>query len=299
MELLQLEYFYAVAVNQHVTRTAEQLHIAQPSLTQSIRRLEKELGVPLFRHSGRNITLTEYGVYLRDAVSPILESLHQIPEEIQELAHVRKKTVRLNVLAASTLVTHALISYKKEHDGLNFRLIQNSMCEDADITIFTRSFFQQPTDTKERYQIFTERIFLAVPQNFPYANCDSVMLRDFANQDFISLSGSRSIRSICDRYCMHAGFIPNIIYESDSPDTVKNLIAGGLGVGFWPHYTWGQGEMDQIRLLPIAEPVCQRDLVIQLHDSAVNQEEAVNFFEFLSRYLQNLKNNKLNIAGAV
>ena len=57
--------------------------------------------------------------------------------------------------------------------------------------------------------------------------------------------------------------------------------------------------MDQIRLLPIAEPVCQRDLVIQLHDSAVNQEEAVNFFVLLSRYLQNLKNNKINIAGAV
>ena len=65
MELLQLEYFYAVAKTQHVTHTAEQLHIAQPALTQSIHRLEKELGVPLFHRSGRNIALTEYGVYLR------------------------------------------------------------------------------------------------------------------------------------------------------------------------------------------------------------------------------------------
>lgn len=289
MELLQLEYFYAVAKNQHVTRTAEQLHIAQPSLTQSIRRLEKELGVPLFYHNGRNIVLTEYGVYLRDALTPILESLHHIPKSIQELAQIRKKTIRLNVLAASTLVTHALISYKKQHSGLNFRLIQNSQCEDADITIFTRAFFQEPSDSKERYQIFTERIFLAVPQNSPYAHCTSVMLKNFAQQDFISLSGSRSIRTICDRYCLHAGFIPNIIYESDSPDTVKNLIAGGLGVGFWPHYTWGQADMEQIQLLPIAEPVCQRDIIIQLHRHAMEQEEVVSFFEFLSRYLQNLK----------
>ena len=51
MELLQLEYFYAVAKTQHVTHTAEQLHIAQPALTQSIHRLEKELGVPLFHRS--------------------------------------------------------------------------------------------------------------------------------------------------------------------------------------------------------------------------------------------------------
>ncbi len=291
MELLQLEYFYAVAKNQHVTRTAEQLHIAQPALTQNIHRLEKELGVPLFRPSGRNIVLTEYGVYLRDALSPILDSLHQLPETLQEMASVRKRTIRLNVLAASTLVTRALISYKKEHDGMNFRLVQNSQCEDADITIFTRSFFQQPTEAKERYQIFTERIFMAVPCSSPYANCSSVMLKDFANQDFISLSGSRSIRSICDRYCLHAGFSPNIIFESDSPDTVKNLIAGGLGVGFWPHYTWGQEDMELIALLPIAEPICQRDLIIQLHRHAAEHEEAIDFFNFLCQYLQGTKNH--------
>ena len=120
MELLQLEYFYAVAQNQHMTRTAEQLHIAQPSLTQSIRRLEKELGVPLFYHSGRNIALTEYGVALQEALTPVLKTLHQIPNQLQHLAQERETTIRLNVLAASTLVTQALISYKKDHDGLNF-----------------------------------------------------------------------------------------------------------------------------------------------------------------------------------
>lgn len=286
MELLQLEYFYAVAKNQHMTRTAEQLHIAQPALTQSIHRLEKELGVPLFRPSGRNIVLTEYGIYLRDTLAPILHSLHRIPEDLQELAHIRKRTIRLNVRAASTLVTHALISYQKQHEGMHFQLVQNERCQDADITIFTRASFPHPTDTKEQYQIFTERIFLAVPQNAPYANCSSVMLKDFANQNFISLSGSRSIRNICDRYCLHAGFTPNIIFESDSPDTVKNLIAGGLGVGFWPHYTWGQENMEQIRLLPIAEPVCQRDLILQLHRQAAEHAEAIAFFRFLTQYFQ-------------
>ena len=170
MELLQLEYFYAVAQNQHMTRTAEQLHIAQPSLTQSIRRLEKELGVPLFYRSGRNIALTTYGEALQNALTPVLKTLHQIPTQLQQMALEREKTIRLNVLAASTLVTQALISYKKDHDGLHFRLIQNSQCEDADITVFTRENFQIPADTKERYELFKERIFLAVPHNSPYAS---------------------------------------------------------------------------------------------------------------------------------
>ena len=62
MELLQLEYFYAVAQNQHMTRTAEQLHIAQPSLTQSIRRLEKEM-----KEASKMLEF-EYAALLRDQI---------------------------------------------------------------------------------------------------------------------------------------------------------------------------------------------------------------------------------------
>lgn len=245
--------------------------------------------MPLFYRSGRNIALTTYGEALQNALTPVLKTLHQIPTQLQQMALEREKTIRLNVLAASTLVTQALISYKKDHDGLHFRLIQNSQCEDADITVFTRENFQIPTDTKERYELFKERIFLAVPHNSPYASEESVRLQDFAHEDFISLSGSRSIRTICDRYCMQAGFVPHIIYESDSPDTVKNLIASGLGVGFWPHYTWGMDSMEQIRLLPIAEPTCQRAIILQLHRHARGQEAVCSFYAFLSRYLRQLK----------
>ena len=65
MELLQLKYFLYLARNEHVSRTAEQLHISQPSLSSTIKRLEQELGVPLFEKKGRNIVLSEYGkIYL-------------------------------------------------------------------------------------------------------------------------------------------------------------------------------------------------------------------------------------------
>ena len=82
MELLQLQYFYEVAKRQHMTKAAERLHISQPSLTQSIHRLERELNVPLFRSSGRNIVLTEYGTYLKNRLEPILQALAQLPEEL-------------------------------------------------------------------------------------------------------------------------------------------------------------------------------------------------------------------------
>lgn len=288
MELIQLEYFYAVAQNLHVSRTAAKLHIAQPSLTASIKRLEQELGVPLLVRSGRGIALTEYGIWLRDALTPILEGIHRLPEGIAEMHEDRRHTIRLNVLAASVLVTKALISYQQSHEGLQFRLIQNEKSEGADITVFTRSFFESPEDSG-RFKIFTERIFLAVPLSSPYANRSSVTLREVAEEDFISLSSSHSIRGICDRYCLHAGFAPKIIFESDSPDAVKNLIAAGLGVGFWPEYTWGEADTSSVHLLPISEPECRRDIVLELHRGAARHEEALDFFAFLYAYFRGLQ----------
>lgn len=84
MELLQLKYFSAAAAQEHITKAAEQLHIAQPALTQSIRRLEEELGVRLFNRSGRNIVLNEAGKLFLKRIAPILAELDRIPEEIRE-----------------------------------------------------------------------------------------------------------------------------------------------------------------------------------------------------------------------
>ena len=58
-------------------------------------------------------------------------------------------------------------------------------------------------------------------------------------EGFISLSGSKPFHSICDTFCRTVGFVPNVIFESDSPSTVRDLIGSGMGIGFWPAYTWG------------------------------------------------------------
>lgn len=289
MEILQLKYFYALTQTQHVTRTAEKLHIAQPALTQTIHRLEKELGVKLFQSSGRNIVLTEFGLYLKDRLKPVLNTLDAIPQELEELNNKAHKTLKLNVLAASTVVTDTIIAYKKANDAINFKIVQNSRAEDADITIFTKEIFKRTENMEGECYIFTERIFLAVPNPSELARASSVMLEDTADMEFISLAGSRSLRTICDRFCMHAGFTPNVIFESDSPESVKNLISASMGIGFWPQYTWGQPDVKQMALIPIAEPDCKRDIVIQFHKKEKNIKEVKDYYEFLVKYMEKLR----------
>ena len=290
MELTQLKYFYALAQNQHVTRTAEQLHIAQPSLTQSIRRLENELNVKLFKSNGRNIVLTDCGKYLQKKIEPLLKTLNEIPEEIQALTGGRKKMLKINVLAASTLITDTIIRYQKEHPEVRFQIVQNVETEDADITIFTREFFQQPLASRDSFYIFSEEIFLAVPNTSEYAQKETITLSEVAGKSFISLAGTKGLRSICDRFCLHAGFKPNVVFESDNASAVKNLIGASIGVGFWPQHTWETHEGSGMTLLPISEPKCQRDIIVQLHHDSESHEEAFLYYKYLVEFFEELNN---------
>lgn len=291
MEILQLKYFYALSQTEHVSKTAEQLRIAQPALTQSIKRLEKELGVKLFKSNGRNITLTESGIYLSKKIVPVLKALNEIPEELSQLNEKRRKLIKINVLAASNVITNAIINYKKEHDDINFILVQNYQEENADITISTKEFFQIPKYKPEDYYIFTEKIFLAVPGSSKLSAHESVALSDVAAIPFVSLAGSKSLRIICDRFCMHAGFKPNVVFESDSPEAVKNLISVGVGIGFWPQYTWGRLDNENMKTISISSPLCQRDIIVSVNHESSASLQVKEFFDFLKNYFNSLKFN--------
>ena len=101
---------------------------------------------------------------------------------------------------------------------------------------------------------------------------------------FISLLGSRELRSICDKFCHRAGFEPKIIFESDSPAAVRNMIAAKMGVGFWPEFTWGSLATKDILLLDIIEPSCHRDILIDYKENKVDCTEVVEFFEYLKAF---------------
>lgn len=287
MELNQIRYFLEVAESQHITQSAKKLHIAQPALSQSIRRLESDLKVPLFVPKGRNIVLTEYGKYLRDALSPIIKKLDDIPEKLQTMARLESDTIHLNVLAASALVTEAIIEYQKTHGELNFQFMQTDENQLYDIGVTTKLFYQLPDKADEQTFVCSEKIFLAVPHTHKLAVKKTVALSDTADEGFISLMGSRQLRRICDSYCRHAGFQPRIIFESDNPAAVKNMIAANMGVGFWPEFTWGRIESDKVVLLEIEQPLCTRDIIIDYKLNKIDSGAVVEFFEFLRDFCLN------------
>ena len=286
MEITQIRYFLEVAESQHITKSAEKLHIAQPALSQSIKRLENELGVPLFKKNGRNILLTRYGKYAKEKLDNVIQELDNLSSDLDAMAHVERHTIYINVLAASTFITNAIIKYQEQNKDIKFKLTQNESSDNYDIQVNTKLFYQQSSENINEY-IHNEKIYLAVPNSDKFKDIDTISLKEVESLGFISLAGSRQFRYICDKFCHHAGIKPNYIFESDNPNAVQNMIAANMGVGFWPEHSWGEKTSEKIKLLKISDFDLSRDIIL----SCNNESECIyakDFYEFLINSIKDI-----------
>lgn len=286
MELTQLRYFLKVAELQHITKAANELYIAQPALTQTIHRLESELEVPLFANKGRNIVLTEYGHFFYQKLKPLLTQIYELPEQVRAMANLQNSTIHLNVLAASSLVTQAIIEYQKIDDSLHIQLDQNERSELYDICITTDILHNSSDLTNQDVYQIEEKIYVALPINHRLSDRKSVSLKELENEQFISLSGAKQFRAICDKYCKAAGIKPNIIFESDSPAAVKNMISANMGIGFWPAFSWERITQEKVKMVPIVEPECTRNIIITYQKNKIDNTKAETFYKFLQSYFE-------------
>ena len=281
MDIQKLKYFYTTAQLEHITRASEILHISQPSLTQAIQALEFELGVSLFERQGRRIVLTQFGKYLKERLDTLLPQFDNITNEIEQLKNSVNKTVKLNILAASSFVINLIISYKKKNPDVIFDFEQNEQKYDCDIVITTNGLNNDNSKNYIKRCIREEKIYLAVPKNSIYASYTSIDLTTVKDESFIMLSNTRLFGVICNKYCSIAGFLPKILFESDSPVAVQNIISMGAGVAFWPEYSWGKLNNKNVTLIPISYPTCQRDLIIELHSRLPKSIYAEDFYRYL------------------
>ena len=284
MELLQLKYFLAVAESEHMTNTAKQLHIAQPALTQSIPRLEQELGVSLFERAGRGIRLSPTGAYVRDRVKPAMETLENVARDVQLFQQGEQGVVRVGVHAASGVAIDGIAAYSELNPHVSFEITQDERERHRDVIVTTITPRGSSTvENAVEKTPFSERIGIAVPASSALG--DTASLADFANERFIALAGSRRFREVCDTFCARRAFTPHIAFESDNPLVVKKMIGLGLGVGFWPDHSWGDLDPKSCRLVHLQETEFTRDVIVAKTSRCTPDSEAQRFYEFLLDYV--------------
>lgn len=291
MELTQLKYFLEVARTEHVTQSAKNLCIVQPALTQAIHKLEDELGVALFKTSGRNIKLTESGKFFYEKMLPLYENIVALPDVLRAAASKQNNNIKLNVLAASTLITSAVIEYKQSNSDINVDLVQNEETNVFDICVRTYATYKPELDNTNSDETFvhSEKIYLAVPNTAQYKKLDSISLFDLKDEKFIRLYGSKQYRKICNELCDKIGFHANVTFESDNVMAIKEAVAAGIGVGFWPELSWGKMDHKRIKLLEITDTEFKRDIVVSLRRNKQDNSKTELFYNFLTGYIQQKK----------
>lgn len=291
MDLLQLRYFQTVARLEHMTHAAQELHIPQPALSKTISNLEKKLGYSLFDRRKKNIYLNEYGKIFLESVDKILAELDNVQCKLNDLSKKKSGDVKLAIFAASNLIPDILSSFHKLHPNINFSLIQHNsnliIENDFDLCISTSQ--DKLDDNYTVIPLIKEEIFLSVPLTHTLAKRNSIKLIEIENDNFISLKKGKELRNITDDFCNSSGFSPNIIFESDDPSIVRELIKSGQGVAFIPEVSWGGTIGDSMKLLHIDEPACNRTISLIIKNNQYTPQAVSLFRDFIIEYFSKFR----------
>lgn len=241
MDKLHLEYFLSVANTLNISKSAEALYISQSSLSQTIKRLENEIGYPLFDRNGKHLSLNENGKIFLRCVNEMSRLYNNALEEISENNQMTNREININMRCASYFLPQLMIHLREKLPNTTFRISQHNYNEspynDVDLMIYA-----SPTPLANPYTalLLEEDILLAVPQNHRLFYATQICLSDLTDEHFISLNPAwsleQSIRTECEKHNLH----PKTTIQVDNPDVLRRLLTEQMGLAFVPVKTWGK-----------------------------------------------------------
>lgn len=244
MELRTLRSFVAVAEERHFHRAAERLHIAQPALSQQIKRLEQELHAQLFVRTTRSVELTDAGRVLLDEARRVLAAADRATSAVQHAASGELGTVRIGFVASAALglVPRILLAVQERWPKLDLQLVEATTEEqlralrDGEMDLgIARELQQRLPDLRVR-RLMDERLVVAVHETHPLAERERVALAELREERFIVFPRTRVSRLLDHimELCAAAGFRPQIAHEAVQFPTILGLAAANTGIAVVP-----------------------------------------------------------------
>jgi len=253
MDTKAIEYVRAIIREGNVSKAAESLFISQPALSQYVGKLESDLGVELFSREGKRLTLTRAGeIFMRDGAD-ILNLYARMRSRLQDAAKQETETIHLGIsqFYSKYYLPRILPSFMREHPNVEFSITESvtthleEMTESGTLDLALIPLYMRRAGL-EYAIIHNDEIYLAIPADSSsnsraaYVNGYATMrLYHVRNEPFIMLNRVQSFAQMGVRMCEEAGFVPNIICQVMSWDTLNMLVGAGLGVGFVPDITVG------------------------------------------------------------
>lgn len=286
MEIAQLKYFQVMANIRHFTRAARIVSVSQPALSRSMGKLERELGVKLFKRRDGEIELTPEGARLLRHADRILKEVDCAQEEARLTRTRERQEIRLSFIqslgsyALPIILRDFLAHYPDIRIHLNQQdsatLARQIMEGETDLCLCSTL---PPTERITWVYLWSEELFITVPKEHPYANRRNMELSELENELMITLKGNYSLRALVDQFFDLAGVHPEITFEGDDISTVSALVAAGLGVSLLPKLA-GM-EHPGLSYIPVSFPLCKRAVGIAWNTSRPLPSAAVSFQQFI------------------
>jgi LysR family hydrogen peroxide-inducible transcriptional activator len=241
MELHQLRCFSAIVRAGSFTRAAEQLGITQPSLSQQIRKLEKQVGSPLFERLGRSIRLTTYGEALRQPAAEIMQQVAEAKSSLDNLQEGVRGKLRVGVIPTimpyfiAPRIGEFLNRFPKVDlqliEDTTPRLVEQLQAGDLDLALSALPVRNPDIVCSE---LAREPLFLAVAAQHPLAGESAVDLQNLRNERLLLLKEGHCLREDVLMTCTRAKAELRSIFETDQLASIFQLVRAGFGVTVIP-----------------------------------------------------------------
>jgi len=255
----ELRWFLVLASTENVSRAAEQLHIGQPTLSRALRRLERQVGAPLFDRTRQRLRLNNYGEAFRARAQRAVDELARAEDDIAVMLGPGPGTLRLAFLHSlgTWLLPDLLGRFGQTDTQTKFVLHQDSadqvlaalLSGRADLVLTS----PQPRDPLVSWApLLDQKLSLAVWKDHPLAGRESLRLSEVLHERYVAMQPEFGLRQTTDAMFARRGIKPNIILESAEIATIGGLVANELGVAILPDRPM-PAQSPNMRLIPLED----------------------------------------------
>jgi len=239
--LQQLRYLVAVAETLHFRRAAEMTHVTQPTLSGQLRELEAKLGVQLVERSRARVVLTPVGKAIAARARTVLGDVQDIVELAKHGQTMFGGTIRVGVLQSlgPYLLPHILPELHRSYPSLKLYVregMPRALLDGLEQASLDLLFFPLPVRGAdlESVRLFREPLWVAVPGDHSLATAEHVAKSDLKGQTVLTLEPGHRLHDQVRDLCQEFGAELSLDYEGTSLDTLRQMIALGMGLAFLP-----------------------------------------------------------------
>ncbi|HSC07011.1 MAG TPA: LysR family transcriptional regulator [Steroidobacteraceae bacterium] len=243
--LRQLRVFAEVAQNLSFTRAARELHLTQPAVSQQVKLLEADVGLPLFEQIGRKVQLTSAGTELLRYANQILDLVRETGEALAALKGLKRGVLKLGAVSTAKYFAPSLLAaFTPDYPEVRIKfsvgnreeVIQQMAANDIDLVIMGRP----PRELDTIAESFAQHplVIIAAPDH-PLARKRRIQLRELAAENFLIREDGSGTRASLEHVFREHGVTYRASMEMSSNETIKQAVMAGLGVSFISMHTLG------------------------------------------------------------